>query len=390
MRKIDIDGLLALNSEEIEIVYRRLRGETVVKVASERQIPVSTLSNQRMPKILRMLGVKTWREVEEELEIPLRSMIPSVDALRRGWPEEFREKIEALREPHGIQEKPTQVTEPTTVSSPAESKSQSQSNVESASNTPSSQTSEPQQTGTTTTARVTPQTPPWLAMAIPFLLLCLLLIAGAGFLIFGLPGLLGQNSTPTSQTTQTPRTLVGPTSTIELSATVQVTNTGVPLPTDTLTPTLTPTPTETVTPMPTETQSTQGLGIGDELSNDSRTLRLREIRYNQGSTSVGQPVRIPIVFDFDFTNHSDQTLLLQVDQSDFKVKDNLGNEATCEYWNVSKTQPALEKNVNNGQTISLDVFCGKGDIPPQVTTYTLFVTGFPSLPDSTWEHRVVR
>src|SRR5829696_4950806 len=98
MKNINIDGLLALNPEEIEIVYRRLRGESVRKIAVDMEIPDSTVWNQRNPQILKLLGVNEWREVEEELKIPIRSIIPNLQALKEGWPEEFREKIEALRE----------------------------------------------------------------------------------------------------------------------------------------------------------------------------------------------------------------------------------------------------------------------------------------------------
>ena len=46
MKNIYVDGWLALNLEEIEIVYRRLRGETIVKTASEIGVSDSTISNK--------------------------------------------------------------------------------------------------------------------------------------------------------------------------------------------------------------------------------------------------------------------------------------------------------------------------------------------------------
>jgi hypothetical protein len=229
--------------------------------------------------------------------------------------------------------------------------------------------------------------PPWVLIAGSLLVMCLVCIAGAVFARDRLPALFPQDAT-TPQATQTSEILVESTSTIEPSPAIQITET--PLPTDTLTVTFTLTPPETITPVPTETKSPQGLTTGDELSDVRVSLRLREVKYNQGNTRVGQPVRIPIVFDFDFTNHSGQTLLLQVDQSNFRMNDDLGNEVTCEYWNVSETRPTLTQNVNDGQTIPLGVFCGRGDLPSQVKTYTLYVTGFSSLPDSTWVHKVVR
>jgi hypothetical protein len=375
MKKINIDGLLALNPEEIEIVYRRLRGESVRKIAVDMEIPESTVWNQRNPQILKLLGVNEWREVEEELKIPIRSIIPNLQALKEGWPEEFREKIESLRE-----SLPTQTTSDAQILS---------ATVDQPANHPSYKTQTDQTLEREVVKPTRPRFPAWPVLAIPLFLLCLLCVAGA---VFVRPLIFRPISTdtPEPQVSRAPQIADTPTATFESSPTVQFTDTDLPLPTDILTPTLTQTPTVTVTPMPTETQSTQGLGIGNELSNDRVTLRLREIKYNQGNTRVGQPVRIPIVFDFDFTNHSGQTLLLQVDQSDFRIKDDLGNEATCEYWQVAGTGPTLTQNVNDGQTIPLGVFCGRGDLPSQVKTYTLYVTGFSSLSDSTWVHKVVR
>jgi hypothetical protein len=127
------------------------------------------------------------------------------------------------------------------------------------------------------------------------------------------------------------------------------------------------------------------------LSDNRVTLKFREIRYEQGRTRVGQRPPAPIVFVFDFTNHSGETILLQLGQDKFRAEDNLGNKLTCEFWNgVTEAVETIQRPLENEQTFEISVFCGEGKVPPDVTTYTLYVTGFSSLPDSTWIAKVVR
>jgi hypothetical protein len=208
-----------------------------------------------------------------------------------------------------------------------------------------------------------------------------------------LRGLFSPNTTTTPQAIQTTETLIEPTFTTEPSPTLQSTATDTPLPTDTVTPTLTLTPTETTTPTPSATQATEGLKKGDELrATDNRvTLRLREVKYDQGTTSVGNRSWIPIAFIFDFTNHSSEPIPLDLDQTKFKVEDNLGNESKCLFWQVTEARTAIRINVDPGRTVEIGVFCGEGQLPSEVTSYILYVRGlFSSLPDSTWEHKIVR
>ncbi|MCI0529406.1 MAG: hypothetical protein L0Y56_18355, partial [Nitrospira sp.] len=108
---------------------------------------------------------------------------------------------------------------------------------------------------------------------------------------------LGQRSAPTltpALATNTQEILV--TETLAETSTVTLT----PPPTETLIPTLTLTVTPTLTPMPTDTKSPLGLGVGDELRDDRVTLRLVEVRYNEGYDRVGQRVA-PISYIFDYT-----------------------------------------------------------------------------------------
>jgi hypothetical protein len=181
--------------------------------------------------------------------------------------------------------------------------------------------------------------------------------------------------------------------TIEPSATIQSidTETSVPSPTDTTAPTLTFTPTATITPVPTETKSPIGLRINDELRDNRVTLKFQEIKFEQGRTGTGQRPPAPIVFEFDFINHSGDTILLQIGQDQFRAEDNLGNQLTCEFWNgVTEAVENIQRPLENDQTFDLGVYCGEGRIPAGVTTYTLYVTGFSSLPDSTWIAEVRR
>jgi hypothetical protein len=223
--------------------------------------------------------------------------------------------------------------------------------------------------------------------------LCLAGIAGVGLAGSWLRGLFSPNAITTPQASQTTETLIEPTFTTEPSPTLQSTATDAPLPTHTMTPTLISTPTETTTPTPSATQATEGLKKGGELrATDSLvTLRLRDVKYDQGTTRIGNPSWVPITFVFEFTNHSGEPIPLDLDQTKFRVEDNLGNEGTCLFWQVTEARPAIRIPVDPGRTVEIGVLCGEGKLPSEVTTYTLCVTGlFSSLPDSTWEHQIVR
>lgn len=123
MKKISFDRLLALNLKDVEIIYRRCRRESVKKIALEMSINESTLWNVRLPQIHRALGFEKWEEVEKEFCLPLTSTIPALLALRGGWPEAFREKLEvfiekleASKEVSGSTTPPQPPTEPQTPS----------------------------------------------------------------------------------------------------------------------------------------------------------------------------------------------------------------------------------------------------------------------------------
>ena len=373
MNKFNIDGLLGLAPEEIKIVFLRLRGETVEETATHLNMSPATVYS-RITGICKMLDLKNWKEIEAELRVPLMRIIPNVRALEEGWPEAFREKIEALREPNEPPEEPQASKEPPNVIGDS-------SNPVTSEDIPK----KPNQT---------PQRPriPWPVIAIPLLILGLgciaVLVFGGSFLatVFRrtpAPTTVSETPAPQIENTSTPQPAFTPT--------VQMTDTAILLPTDTLTLTLTFTPTTTLTPIPTDTKSPIGLVKGDELSDNRVTLKFQEIKFEQGRTRTGQRPPAPIVFVFDFTNHSGDTILLQIGQDKFRAEDNLGNELTCEFWNgVTEAVETIQQPLENGKTFDLGVFCGEGKIPPGVTTYTLYVTNFSSLPDSTWIAKVIR
>ncbi len=377
MKKVNIDGLLALKLEEIQIIYRRCRGDTVQKVANDMNIGASTIHNERMPEILKLLEVDNWKELESLLCVELRRIIPSEEALQQGWPEAFREKIEALRETQEkIQTQSAGQIAPNTVDTSANQ----QSSKPETNQTFEGEVAKP--------AR--PRFPAWPAVAIPLLILCLLCVAGA---VFARPIIFRALNTnpPTPQASQTPQIEATSTATLEPSPTFQLTDTQLALLTVTLTFTLTFTPTPTITPIPTDTKSPIGLVKDDPLSDNRVTLKLKEIRYEQGRTRIGQRPIAPVVFIFDFTNNSGDTILVRLDQDEFRAEDNLGNQLTCEFWNgVVETTATLQYSLGNQLTAGISVFCGEGKIPPSVTAYTLYVTNFSSLPDSTWIAEVAR
>jgi hypothetical protein len=244
MKKVKIDGLLALNVEEIQIVYMRCRGDSVQKVANEMGLGASTIWNERMPPIFRLLEVKDWKELEEALCDDLRRTIPSVEALKQGWPEEFREKVEALRE----RAEPAAVTQPISTT-PIEPPGQSQPErvpSSSASASPGPTPARPI-SGRPGGARSGTVPPPWFYIAIPIVFLCLLCIGGMVFARPILENIL-QTDTPGAPTTQS----VAPADTEE----PQLTNTPPFVASETSQPTATsPASPSATSPSPTTTQT---------------------------------------------------------------------------------------------------------------------------------------
>lgn len=186
-----------------------------------------------------------------------------------------------------------------------------------------------------------------------------------------------------ARATETPVPTIQLTSTSEPSPTIQPTDTQTALPTDTLAPTLTETPTETIIPIPTDTKSPIGLLKGDALVDTRVTLQLNDIQYNQNYDRIGQR-RAPISYLFDFTNHSGETILLRFNTNDFKISDNTGATANCEFYLITGATKEINTELKNGDTIPIVARCGLGTLSASVNTVTLTVSAFSSLPESTW------
>lgn len=189
--------------------------------------------------------------------------------------------------------------------------------------------------------------------------------------------------------TETPIATIQLTSTSEPSPTVLSTDTQTALPADTLAPTLTPTPPATITPLPTITQSTSGLGIGQEISDARVTLKLVDVRFNEGYDRVGSRVA-PISHVFEYTNHSGDTLLVQFNTSHFVIEDNTGRTAECWFFRAPYAFEEWNLPLNDNATEIITTRCGDGRVPQDVTSYTLTIHPFTSLPESTWVVEVPR
>jgi hypothetical protein len=253
MKKVSIDGLLALSLEEIEIIYRRLRGDSVRKIALEMRIPEATVWNQRIPEIRKMLGVEEWKEIEQHLKIPLRSIIPSLQTLKSGWPEEFRQKIEALREPDEASTARTAATELPLPS--VEQTTQSSTNSETVSipsfASSSEQSNEASSSGRTDPVGARPRVPSWIFVGVPLLLICLILVVGIRFAWNHIPQFFPVAS-ETSANTEGPTNVA--TSTLEealVPNTPAATVEAIPTPADAAEPSPTPSQTPTQTSLPT-------------------------------------------------------------------------------------------------------------------------------------------
>jgi hypothetical protein len=181
--KINIDGLLALNLEQIRIVFRRCRGDAVQKIANDMGIGASTIY-EGMHEIFELLEVKDWRELEKEACVPLRRIITGEEALARGWPEAFREKIESLRDPIEHQTQATIVgeeTPPALLPSTNQSESQSRADSEISTSIPSVSDSEAESIPNTERQETPLSRFPWYFIAIPGLILCLVCISAFMF-----------------------------------------------------------------------------------------------------------------------------------------------------------------------------------------------------------------
>jgi hypothetical protein len=368
MKKVNIDGLLALKLEEIEIIYRRCRGDTVQKVANEMGIGASTIYNERIPGILKLLEVDNWKELESLLCVDLRRIIPRLEALQQGWPLAFREKIEALREPL-----PTQTTTGAQIPS---------ATVVPSANHTSSKT-ETNQTLEREEAKPTrPQFPAWHVVAFALLTLCLLCVAGV---VFARPIIFRalNTDTPAPQASQTLQIEDTPTATFEPSPTFQLTETQPAPPTVTSTLTLTFTPTPTITTIPTDTKSPLDLRVGDVLEDARVSLRLIKVAYGEKYDKTGARFA-PISYYFDFINHSEDTIVLQFDQYDFENQDDRGQITNCWFYHISGAGPAVNEPLANGATRQIVARCGDGQLDPAIDTFTLTVHPFSSLPESKW------
>jgi hypothetical protein len=182
MKKVSVDGLLLLKPEEIKIVYLRCRGETVEKIAKKIPMAASAIYKVLKENIYPVLKVEGIDDIKAELSRPLLGMVFNLEELN-NWPEGFREKIEALREPLEPQIEPSTIIESSSTTSQAtlDSQKQSESNTESASTTSSSQTLGSQQTAGIGQKEHAKNPPPWLLVAIPILVVCILCIAATPF-----------------------------------------------------------------------------------------------------------------------------------------------------------------------------------------------------------------
>jgi hypothetical protein len=201
MKKINVDGLLALKPEEIKFIFFHCKGDTVAQAA--KKVPMAASSAYKMLRedIYPMLHVDGWEDIKSELCKPLRAMVYKSEDLD-NWPEGFREKIEALREPTQAQE-------------------QAESNAESSPTTPQSQeTTGSEQRAARNQEERRPR-PAWPLLAIPLLLLFTACIFALWFAWNNIPGIfLGPDgNAPSAQPPVGSTSGVGATNTVEAAVT---------------------------------------------------------------------------------------------------------------------------------------------------------------------------
>ena len=234
MKKATVDGLLAVSPKQIKIIYWRCRGETVEKTGQIVGLSEASVYKVLKDEIYPTLGLEGWGDIKAQVCKPLLAMVNKSEDLN-NWPEGYREKIEALREPLEPPEPPISNTvPPPTVATPQA----------------------PQR------RRVS-----WPRVAIPLLLVCLLCISGVLFIWRLNPFAGAMQSPPPQIATNTVVPQLTDTPLVIFTETSLPTNTAIP-PTPTTPPaTATLTPTETPTPEPPalfETSFDQGLPAGME------------------------------------------------------------------------------------------------------------------------------
>lgn len=217
-----------------------------------------------------------------------------------------------------------------------------------------------------------------LTLGLAVLLGCVIVGVAAYFLGRGTIGAATQTPAPVQLT-----------STSEPSATIQITETVTALPGETSTPSFTLTPPATDTLLPTNTLSPFGLVVGQELSDSRVTLKLVDVRFNEGYDRVGSRVA-PINHVFEYTNHSGDTLLVQFNTSHFVIEDNTGRTAECWFFRAPFAFEEWNLPLNDNSTEIITTRCGDGRVPQGVTSYTLTIHPFTSLPESTWVVEVPR
>ena len=232
MKKVSLDGLLALKPEEIKLVYLRCLGNTMEYSAKKSGFSPATAYKKLKEDVYPMLGVEGWGDIKADLCKPLRKMVSSVEELE-NWPEGFREKIEALRE------SPAQ---------PVESQTDKKPTIDS--KQPQPIPSEQQGSGIDRGRR-----PPWILIAVSLLVLCVLCIFGMFTIWQTFNPFQFFQTTPTSPApTEIPTLQLTNTQPVVFTHTSSPTLTDTPIPpTPTVTITPTETPTITNTPLPTET-----------------------------------------------------------------------------------------------------------------------------------------
>ena len=357
-RREKLEKLASLTGPQVQVMYYRCLDKTVSEITNILKLDNEGTIWTRFTQIFKKLGVSGQEELVLQYSPIFLKYIKSEDDWK-NWGH-----IRA-----------TLLEEAQTLSSQSEIEDQSNS----AQNAPESSGSQ-QSAAERGDASVPRRVPRWPLVAILILTVCLLSIAG---IMFAWRFIQARNTPVPTQTLPTSPATTQFTSTSEPSSTVEIIATQTALPVNTVTSTLTLTPTSTLTPIPTDTKSPIGLVKGDELSDSRVTLKLTDIQYNQKYDRLGAKVA-PISFFFDFTNHSGETIVLQIDSSDFHSVDDTGYEADCWFYHISGAGQQINEPLNNGDTREIVARCGLGNINPNVTTVTLTIHPFTSLPESTW------
>jgi hypothetical protein len=112
----------------------------------------------------------------------------------------------------------------------------------------------------------------------------------------------------------------------------------------------------------------RGMEEGETSETSKEALKLVDVKWEQGR---GDGQLAPLIAVFEYTNKTDQAILLQFDKSDIVATDNNGESVECDFYNGSNPRDEISQSVDANRKLNFSAMCGKGGVPEEVTKYEI-------------------